>query len=70
MKTKIYSIIGIDDFTLLVYRSEDRLYRFSIIDGYGCAFNFDGVVTTEEEASVKGRIAIEIALDFDRNFSR
>ena len=70
MNTKIYSVIGINNFTLLVYQSEDRLYRFSIIDSSGNAFNFDGVFTMEEEASAKGRIAIEIALDFDKNFSR
>ena len=67
---KIYSVVGIDGFTLLVYCLADRLYRFSIIDSLGTAFNFDGVFTTEEEASAKGRIAIEISLDFDKNFSR
>lgn len=67
---KISSVIGIDGFTLLVYREIDGLYRFSILDSLGTAFNFDGVFATEEEANIKGRIAIEITLDFDKNFSR
>lgn len=64
---KIQNIIGIDGYTLLVYRSPDRLYRFSIIDSLGIAFNFDSIYLTAEEAKIKGRHAIEIAFDFDRH---
>lgn len=64
---KIYNIVGIDGYTLLIYRSGDRLYRFSIIDFSGIAFNFDSNFTTAEEANIKGRAAVEIACSFDRN---
>lgn len=63
---KIHNVIGIDGYTLIVYCSLDQLYRFSIIDCSGIAFNFDNLFLTAEEASIKGRAAIEIAFDFDR----
>jgi hypothetical protein len=64
---KIQNVIGIDGYTLLVYRLSDRLYRFSIIDSLGIAFNFDNIFLTPEEATIKGRSAIEIAFDFDKH---
>jgi hypothetical protein len=63
----IQHVIGIDGYTLLVYRSLDQLYRFSIIDHLGIAFNFDSIFLTSEEAKVKGYAAIEIAFDFDKH---
>lgn len=62
----IQNVIGIDSYTLLVYRGEDQLYRFSIIDSLGIAFSFDSIFLTAEEANIKGRAAIEIAFDFDK----
>ena len=64
---KIHNLVGINGYTLLVYRSLDRLYRFSIIDFSGVAFNFDSMFSTAEEANDKGRAAVEIACDFDCN---
>jgi hypothetical protein len=64
---KIQNVIGIDGYTLIVYRSSDQLYRFSIIDSSGIAFNFDNIFLTAEEANIKGRNAIEIAFDFDKH---
>ncbi len=64
---KIQNVIGIDGYTLLIYRSLDQLYRFSIIDFSGIVFNFDSIFLTAEEANVKGRAAVEIACDFDCN---
>ena len=64
---KIDSVIGIDGYTLLVYRSQDRLYRFSIIDSSGIFFSFDSIFLTAEEANIKGREAVEVAFDFDRH---
>ena len=64
---KIHSVIGIDGYTLLVYRSTDQLYHFSIIDFSGIAFSFDSIFLTAEEANIKGRAAIEMAFDFDRH---
>lgn len=63
----IQNVIGIDGYTLLVYRSADHLYRFSIIDFSGIAFSFDNVFLTAEEANIKGRAAVEIAFDFDKH---
>ena len=63
----IQNVIGIDGYTLLIYRCEDRLYRFSIIDSLGIAFSFDSIFLTAEEANIKGRAAIEIAFDFDKH---
>lgn len=64
---KINSVIGIDGYTLLVYRSADKLYRFSIIDSCGISFSFDSIFLTAEEANIKGREAVEVAFDFDRH---
>ena len=64
---EIKDVIGIDGYTLLIYRSLDRLYRFSIIDFSGIAFNFDSLFLTAEEANIKGRAAVEIACEFDLN---
>lgn len=63
----IQNVIGIDGYTLLVYRSLDQLYRFSIIDFSGVAFSFDSIFLTAEEASIKGRAAVEIACEFDNS---
>lgn len=62
---KIEHVIGIDGYTLLVYRSSDQLYRFSIIDFSGISFSFDSIFLTAEEANIKGRAAVEIACEFD-----
>jgi hypothetical protein len=64
---KIQHVIGIDGYTLLVYRSIDQLYRFSIIDFSGIAFSFERVFLSPEEAKIKGRDAIENAFNFDRH---
>lgn len=63
----IQNVVGINGYTLLVYRASDYLYRFSIVDSLGIAFNFDNVFLTAEEANIKGRVAVEIAFDFDRH---
>lgn len=67
MNMKIQDVIGIDGYTLLVYRSNDQLYHFSIIDFSGIAFSFDSIFLTAEEAIIKGRDAIQIACDFDKH---
>ena len=64
---KIQNVIGIDGYTLMVFRSTDQLYRFSIIDFSGMAFGFDSIFLTADEAVVKGRDAIEMAYEFDHN---
>lgn len=51
---KIQNVIGIDGYTLLIYRSLDQLYRFSIIDFSGIPFSFDSIFLTAEEAKSKG----------------
>ncbi|MDJ0591050.1 MAG: hypothetical protein QNJ72_13825 [Pleurocapsa sp. MO_226.B13] len=62
---EIQNVVGINGYTLLIYRTIDKLYHFSIIDFSGIAFNFDSIFLTAEEANVKGRAAVEIACDFD-----
>ena len=64
---EIQNLVGINGYTLLIYRSLDQLYRFCIIDFSGIAFNFDSIFLTAEEANLKGRAAVEIACDFDHN---
>ncbi len=64
---KIENVTGINGYTLLIYSSVDYLYRFSIIDFSGTAFNFDSIFLTAEEANIKGRAAVEMACGFDRN---
>ena len=64
---EINNIIGINGYTLLIYRTLDKLYHFSIIDFSGIPFNFDSIFLTAEEANVKGRAAVEIACDFDHD---
>lgn len=65
---EIKNVIGINGYTLLVYRTLDKLYHFSIIDFSGIPFNFDSIFLTAEEANVKGRAAVEMACEFDHNF--
>lgn len=65
---EIKNIIGINGYTLLIYRTLDKLYHFSVIDFSGIPFNFDSIFLTAEEANVKGRAAIEMACEFDHNF--
>ncbi len=65
---EIKNVIGISGYTLLIYRTLDKLYHFSIIDFSGIPFNFDSIFLTAEEANVKGRAAVEIACEFDHNF--
>ena len=64
---EITNVTGINGYTLLIYRTIDKLYRFSIIDFSGIPFNFDSIFLTAEEANVKGRAAVEIACEFDFN---
>ena len=64
---EINNIIGINGYTLLIYRTIDKLYHFSIIDFSGIAFNFDSIFLTAEEANIKGRAAVEMAREFDHN---
>ena len=64
---KIENVIGIDGYTLLVFRSLDQLYRFSIIDFSGMSFGFDSIFLTADEAIVKGRVAIKMACELDHN---
>lgn len=65
---KIQSVIGIDGYTLLIYRSLDRLYRFSIIDFAGVTFDFDSDFLTAKEANIQGRMAVELACVFDSQY--
>lgn len=65
---EINNVIGINGYTLLVYRTLDKIYHFSIIDFSGVPFNFDSIFLTAEEAKVKGRAAIEMACEFDINY--
>ena len=65
---KIHSVIGIDDYTLVIYRSNDQLYRFSIIDFSGIAFDCENPFLTPEEANLEGRMIVEISFDFDKYF--
>jgi hypothetical protein len=64
---EIKDVIGINGYTLLIYRTIDKLYHFSIIDFSGISFSFDSIFLTAEEANVKGRAAVEIACEFDHN---
>ena len=64
---KIKDVIGIDGYTLIVYRSVELLYHFGIIDSSGIAFRFDSIFLTAEEAKARGREAMDIAFDFDKH---
>ena len=64
---EINNVIGINGYTLLIYRTIDKLYHFSIIDFSGIPFNFDSIFLTAEEANVKGRAAVEMACEFDHH---
>lgn len=66
---KIKSVTGISGYTLLVYRSTDLLYRFSIINLSGKALNFQGLFLTAREAKTEGLAIVRIASKF-HNHSR
>lgn len=64
---KIKSVTGIAGYTLLVYRSANLLYRFSIINLSGKALNFQGVFLTAEEAKAEGQAIVRIASKFHKH---
>jgi hypothetical protein len=63
----IGTLVGINDYTLMVYAYPDGFYRFSIIDATGIPYNFDSAFLTAEEADRKGRDAVNLACEFDLN---
>ncbi len=64
---KIETLIGINEYTLVVYAYPDGFYRFCIIDSLGIPYDFDSVFLSAEEANQKGRDAVNLACEFDLN---
>ena len=52
---KIEVLIGIEDYKLMVYRSSERLYHFSIIDRENILHNFEGIYRNRESAIARGK---------------
>jgi hypothetical protein len=65
---KIETLIGIDCYTLSIYRDVDKLYRFCIIDFAGFVSNFERVFLTAQEAEIEGRSIVKQF--FESNFPR
>lgn len=64
---KIDTLLGIDNYTLMVYAYPDGFYRFSIIDPLGISYDFDSVFLNAENACQKGKDAVKLAFEFDLN---
>ncbi|MGF1539717.1 MAG: hypothetical protein ACFCU5_04580 [Pleurocapsa sp.] len=64
---KIDTLVGINNYTLVIYAYPDGFYRFCIIDSTGIPYNFDSMFLTAEEANQKGKDAVNLAYEFDLN---
>ena len=64
---KIDTLLGIDDYTLMIYAYPDGFYRFSIIDSIGMSYDFDSIFINAEDARQKGKEAVKLAFEFDLN---
>lgn len=64
---KIETLIGLDNYTLMVYAYPDGFYRFCIIDPTGIAYDFDSIFLNSEDAIEKGTDAVKLAFEFDGN---
>lgn len=64
---KIDTLLGIDDYTLMIYAYPDGFYRFSIIDAIGMSYDFDSIFINAEDARQKGKEAVKLAFEFDLN---
>ena len=57
----IETMVGIDDYTLLVYRCADKMYRFSIANENGNTYTCNSSFPTLSSAKFMGVSAIERA---------
>ncbi|GAB4524243.1 MAG: hypothetical protein Tsb0014_02550 [Pleurocapsa sp.] len=65
----IETMLGINDYTLLVYYCSDTMYHFSIIDETGKAYTSETNFSTLSSAKFMGVCAIEKAV-IDRDHKR
>ena len=59
-KIIIKNVIAIADCILVVYYSPRRCYQFSIIDEFGCAYDFPEIFYSLDLAEKEGKDAIKL----------
>lgn len=64
---KIDTLVGIDNYTLLVYYYPTGFYQFCIIDGAGKTYSFNSIFLNAKDAYERGKNAVRLAFDFDIN---
>ena len=64
---KIDTLVGINNYTLLIYSYPKGFYRFCIIDCAGVAYNFDSIFANAKAAYESGKNAVKLAFEFDIN---
>jgi hypothetical protein len=64
---KIDTLVGINNYTLMIYSYSKGFYSFSIIDCSGAAYNFDSIFSNSKDAYESGKNAVKLAFEFDLN---
>ena len=64
---KIDTLVGIANYTLVVYSYDKGFYQFCIIDRYGVMYNFDSIFSNSKDAYESGKNAVNLAFEFDLN---
>lgn len=64
---KIDTLVGIDNYTLVIYYYPTGFYQFCIIDRAGKSYNFNSIFLNAQDAYERGKNAIKLAFDFDVN---
>ena len=59
-KLRIESVTAIADCILIIYYSPRRCYQFSIIDEFGCAYDFPEIYYSLDSAEKEGKDAIKL----------
>ncbi|MGF1539718.1 MAG: hypothetical protein ACFCU5_04585 [Pleurocapsa sp.] len=64
---KIDTLVGINNYTLMVYSYPKGFYSFCIIDRSGATYNFDSIFSNSTDAYFSGKNAVKLAFEFDLN---
>lgn len=67
---KIETVIGIDDYSLLVSHCSGNLYLLSIIEQGIVVHNFEGIYPTLQTAIERGKSVIQTLKSLKKNVSR
>ncbi len=64
---KIDTLVGIDNYTLMIYSYAKGVYSFCLIDPSGISYNFDSMFLNSKDAYESGKNGVKLAFEFDLN---